>query len=437
VHAKEGLVIILTTLPSRFKFLDFMKGIALVFILWAHLGMWWQDGSWTSAHAFGVVFIFRPFGPSNFIFASIFGLLLSVETREKGGPGKAIPSRLLKRSVVFIGIGCILNLIGIAKDIFNPDVLFALSLLRVLLNCNIFTFLGIAQLVIYYGRKLHPAIQVILIAGIVSTYYLLAGAFTAECNLLRVEYRYGDLFLSDIASPVAILYFLLMFENSMAPLFPYIALVFIVNLVYRNLIKMLAVPRDSAQIEKAKAEMRRIAWISLLLSCTGVILGIMTSPGLINQMEYLNLVHADAFRVWNPAIGGYPLFLQSGNPGYILYSFGIVSLLVLGGTWLVDLSPRKRRLVDIIATFGSYSLTVFITHAIASFFPLEANFLAFSALYGLVTLLYVAAIYYWNKAARGKFSLEWLLGQFLAGSVIQRIKQRKAGNHGERGETKP
>lgn len=420
-------VVLLTTPPLRFKFLDFMKGIALIMILWVHLGLWWQDGSWTSAHAFALIFFMRPFGATNFIFVSIFGFLLSIEIREKDGQKKAFRTRMIKRSIIFLGIGCILNIINLASDIFDPAVFLAPKLLRLLLTCNIFTFLGLAQIVIYLGRKLSPAIQVILIAGIFASYYLLVNALTAECNTLGINYRYGDLYLSDIASPVAILYFLFMFENSMAPLVPYIAMVFIVNLVYRNLIKLLAIPTVSIEREKVKAEMRRVAWASILIACAGVILGIMSSPGAINQMEYLDLVHDDAFRIWNPSIGGYPLFLQACNPGHILYAFGLLSLLVLGGTWMIDLNPKKRVIVDIFATFGSYSLTVFITHSVASFFPLPLSFLAFSVLSGVVILLYVAGIWYWDKLLSGKLSLEWLLGQFLATDVIQRIKQRGNG----------
>nr|MDO8088903.1 heparan-alpha-glucosaminide N-acetyltransferase domain-containing protein [Candidatus Sigynarchaeum springense] len=417
------------TSPPRFKFLDFMKGLAIVLILWVHLALWWKDGTWISIRAFATIFFMRPFGPANFIFVSIFGFLLSAEIREKDGDKKAFQVRMIKRSLVFLGIGSILNLINLAGEVFNPAVPFAASLLRVLLTCNIFTFLGLAQMVIYVGRRLHPAIQVALAASIFATYYLVLNAFTAECRALGVDYTFGDLSLSQIASPVALLYFLLMFENSMSPLVPYIALVFIVNAVYRNLIKMLAVPAASIQLEKVKAEMRRIAVVSTLMTCTGIIMGITPSPGAINQMEYLDLVHADAFRVWDPTIGGFPLFLQPANPSYVLYSFGIVSLLELGGTWVVDLHPRKRAFVDFLATFGSYSLTVFITHAVAALFPLNAGFLAFMALYGAVALFYMGGIWYWDKKIHGKCSLEWLIKQFLAGDVIRRIKQFREGKH--------
>ncbi len=426
-------VLFMTAPQPRFKFIDFMKGIAIVLILWVHLGLWWEDGSWTSARAFATIFFIRPFGPANFIFASIFGVLLSAEMREKDGDNRAYQTRMMRRSIVFLGIGGILNLINLVTDVFNPAVPLAASLLRVLLTCNIFTFLGLAQMIIYVGRRLHPAIQVALIVGIFATYYLVVNAFTAECNALGVDYRHGDVFLSDIASPVALLYFLLMFENSMSPLVPYIALVFIVNLVYKNLIKLLAVPASSIQMEKVKAEMRRIAVVSVLMTFTGVIMGIMSSPGAINQMEYEDFINADPFRIWNPDIGGFPLFLQPANPGYVLYSFGIVSLLELGGTWIVDLNHRKSAFVDLFAIFGAYSLTVFITHAAAALFPFKVDILAFMALYGIVAFLYVAGIWYWDKKNRGKFSLEWLLKQFLAGDVIGRIKRRGEGKHEERG----
>ncbi|MEX2718985.1 MAG: hypothetical protein Q6353_022870 [Candidatus Sigynarchaeum springense] len=422
------------TSSLRFRFLDFMKGLALVLILWAHLALWWKDGSWISLRAFATIFFMRPFGPTNFIFASIFGFLLSAEFRETDAGKKTFQIRMVKRSVVFLGIGSILNIINLAGDFFNSSVPFAASLLRVLLTCNIFTFLGLAQLVIYVCRKFNPALQMILAAGIFVAYFLIVGAFTSECRALGVDYTHGDLYLSQIASYVALLYFLLMFENSMAPLVPYMSLVFIVNVVYGKLIKMLAVPAASIPLEKVKAEMRRIAIVSVLITCTGIVMGITMSPGAINQMEYMDLVHADAFRIWNPSIGGFPLFLQPANPSYVLYSFGIVSLLDLGGIWIFDLHPRKRDLVDFFATFGSYSLTVFITHAAASFLALNVGFLAFMALYGTVVLLYTGVIWYWDKKLHGKCSLEWFLRQFLAGDVIRRVRQFKDSKHDGGGE---
>ncbi|MBN2153770.1 MAG: DUF1624 domain-containing protein [Candidatus Lokiarchaeota archaeon] len=424
----------MTASPPRFKFLDFMKGLALLLILWAHLGLWWHDGSWTSIHTFMVIFFIRPFGPSNFIFASIFGLLLSVEMRENEGQQKMFRTRMVKRTAVFLVIGCILNLINISDDVFAPGALIAAGLLRVLLNCNIFTFLGIAQIAIYFARKINVAIQVALVALVFVSYYLVVNAFTAECNAIGVDYRLGDLFLSDISTPVAILYFLLMFENSMAPLVPYIALVFLVNIVYRGLIKLLAAPATPVQRDRIKAEMRRVAVASALISLAGVILGIMPSPGAINQVEYLNLINDDAYRIWNPGIGGFPLFLQPANPAYVLYSFGLVSLLVLGGTWLIDFTRRKWVHIDLIATFGSYSLTVFITHAVASFITIRIGLLAFSALIATIIVLYVAGIYFWHKRFRGRLSLEWFMRKFLATDFIQGIKARRGRKQEDQGD---
>jgi hypothetical protein len=55
-------------------------------------------------------------------------------------------------------------------------------------------------------------------------------------------------------------------------------------------------------------------------------------------------------------------------------------------------------------------------------------------IYGAIASIYVVGIHYWDKLAGGKFSLEWLLGQFLAGSVIERVKNGGGRNGADQGD---
>nr|MDO8111737.1 heparan-alpha-glucosaminide N-acetyltransferase domain-containing protein [Candidatus Sigynarchaeota archaeon] len=418
----------MTQIPTRFKSLDFMKGLALVFILFVHFGLWWGNDTWASLWAFSVIFCFRIFGPVNFIFTSIFGVILSLNLRQKKEPGKSELHRLLKRTFMFLVIGTIINTINLWREVVEPTVFAGFKVLRIVFTWNIFTFLAIAQVIIFFFRRLKKPVQVAITAGVFIFYYIAIPIFTGILDRRFIDYQHGDIFMVDVLTGSILVYFLLFFENSMAPFIPYIAVAFLVNIVYSDYLAMLAEP--DPDLGRIKRSMKRILVISFVAVGVGILMGFPLSPGFLNQVDYIRLTNNDAFRIWDPSLGGFPLFLHANNPAFIMFAFGIVSIIAITGIWKIDMVQRKSKLVDVLAVFGAYSLTAFITHSIASIFPLSLDLLPYLALIVPLIVVIVGIFYAWDKKLKGIFSLEWLLKWYMNNNVTALLKQQMAKNKG-------
>jgi len=419
-------------IPSRFKSLDFMKGLALVLILESHLGIWWGDGTWTSAWTLMELFI-RPLGPTNFIMISIFGMILSLNIRDKAAPGKSELPRLLKRSFVFIVIGTILTMIELTSEIANPSIFFGYKLARIFFTWNIFTYLGFVQIIIYFFRRLNVKIQIVCTLAVFIFFYITVPIVVQIFINRHVDYVTGNVDLSSGMTGTLFVYFTLFFENSMAPLIPYIATSFLVCIVYTKLLDICS----SKEIERSKlaAEFRAIKWKALVLIIAGIATGFMLSPGLIGQVEYQRLIEPFIIQVgsntyvsqlWDPVLGGYPLFLQQNNPSYILYSFGLVSMISMALLERIDIPGKNPAIIDVLARFGMYSLSVFLTHAIASYIPLSFGFLAFFGALAIVAAGYIVVLDIWDYKWKGKFTIEYWLKLFLSTDISVAIKKRRA-----------
>src|SRR5271157_3932858 len=419
-------------IPARFKSLDFMKGTALIMILEAHLGLWWTDHSWFSAWTLTTMII-RPFGPSNFILISIFGTILSLDIREKAMPGKSELPRLLKRTFIFLIIGTILNIIDLSGEIANPAVFFGYKIARIMLTWNIFTFLGVAQVIIFFFRRLNAKIQIAFTVGVFIFYYIMIPSFVQSFVALGIDYQNGTPDLTHGMTPILFIYFTLFFENAMATFVPYIAAAFLTCIIYKRLADICS--DKTAEKSKLMAEFRSIKWISVGLILAGILIGFPFSPGLMMQLEYQHLISpfiiqvgssSSTFQLWNPSWGGYPLFLQQNNPAFILYSFGLMSIVSVCMMERVDIPGKNPKIVDVISRFGVYSLSVFTTHAVASYLPLPLGYLQFLLAFAAVAIGYIIVFYVWDVKWNGKYTFEYWLKLFLATNISLTIKRKMA-----------
>ena len=409
----------------RFKSLDFLKGLGLIIILEAHLGLWYQSGTWHSSWAITQI-ITRPGGPANFILVSILGLLISFFLRQESVNKRHVILRVAKRSLIFLFIGSILNIINIWQDIVATDVFFVYKLLRVLFTCNIFTFLGWAQLITCAFKDLKKSIQIAFIVATFAFYYIALPFFIEVMDNRVLNYRMGDLYLYS-AMPTEIsgtlfVYFMMFFENSMAPFIPWVGLVFLVNAVYGEFARAI---RHQTQPSDLLGVLKRIQKYSLICIGVGVGMGFAFSPGLMNQVEYSWLVNdASAIRFWDPSLGGYPLFLHQNNPAYILFAFGLMSFFTSSLIMQIDIKQRWRtsRFIKTFSVFGKYSMTVFITHALASFIPLTLSFPEFLLVLALASTFYISIIYLWHEKFHGIGSLSWAMRIMLSGEIMKKIR---------------
>jgi hypothetical protein len=428
----------------RFKSLDFMKGFALIIIFEAHLGLFWGNGSWNSLWTLTQLII-RPFGPANFIIISIFGMLLSLDIRDRAGTSKNELGRLLKRSFIFIAIGCVINAIDLGTQLTDPTVFIGYKILRVLLNWNILSYLGVVQIVMYYFRRIKSKwIQLAAVAAVFAFDYIMVPIFVSAFQSAGLNYKFSDITLPMTqGAPYiigrVILYYSLFFENAMAPMIPWLAMSFLVSIVYSEFITLLASGDPSES--KLRAAIRKIKYYSVAIMVVGILSGFRLSPGWINQSEYYGLINPDIFRIWPPAWGGYPLFLQLDTSSYIMYSFGLMSLISIYFIDHIDLAEKgvwkQSRVINVLSRFGTFSLTVFLTHAIAAFIPLSLNYPQFLVALALFTAFYISVIYAWDKYGHGKYSVEWAIKLFMSTNLTARIKstRKKPGSSVESGMT--
>ncbi len=376
-----------------------MKGIGLVAVLFAHWSIWWTDHTWTSASTFVLLFV-RVIGIPNFILMSIIGLLLSLNGKETALGTREQFTRMLKRSLIFIAIGAINNLIYAWDALLTPSVPIAWRILFVLFSCNVLTFIGIAQIALFFFKRIHVALQLAIIIAIILAYYAFLPMILPIVNPDTV--LTAELLASR---PETIIYTFFFMENTMAPLIPSLAVPFLACVVYRGFASAIAT-RASTR-ERVLHELRIVQLVSAALMVLGIVLGFSLTAGIFSHGRYNELISDDATRLWFAP--GYPLFLHLTHPSYVLFSFGALSLMLTIAFELIDLDSRQGRVSNALSVFGKYSLTIYLLNPIAAFFPFPIGLGGFLVMYSIATSLTIAGTLVWEKRWAGRYSLEWLI----------------------------
>nr|MDO8088565.1 hypothetical protein [Candidatus Sigynarchaeum springense] len=376
-----------------------MKGIGLIAVLFAHWSIWWSDNTWISGSTFILLFV-RVVGIPNFVLMSIIGLLLSLDGKEKTLGAREQFVRMLKRSLIFIAIGAINNLIYAWEALQAPLVSIAWKILFVLFSCNVLTFIGIAQIALFFFKQIHVAFQLAIIGGIILANYAFLPVIlpiVPPDTILTAELL--------ISRPETIVYAFFFMENTMAPLVPSLVWPFLACVVYRGFASALATKASTR--ERVLNELRMVQIVSAVMIALGIVLGFNLTTGIFSHTRYNELVLNDATRLWFAP--GYPLFLHLTHPSYVLFSFGALSFMFTIAFELVDLNSVQGHVSNTLSLFGKYSLTVYLLNPIAAFFPFPINIWGFLILFPIATALTIAGTIAWEKRWAGKYSLEWLV----------------------------
>ncbi|MBD3188755.1 hypothetical protein GF325_18145 [Candidatus Bathyarchaeota archaeon] len=398
--------------PRRFLTLDLMKGIGLLFIFYAHLGLYWTNGTWESLWEFQHM-LYRPIGPANYTICSIIGLLFSLSKSEyifalKGKHPRNL-SRIIKRALIFTFIGSLINVTYVWPELFNPAYNPWYTVLRILCSWNIITFIGVAQLVVYFTRKLNVKVQMILAILPIVAYYVMAPIIIDSFGAYGYD-SYKDALITGapMNAPIMV-YFLFFYQNSMAPFFPWISIAIFTSIVYGHLMQSLATGR----IDNLRHAIRKVKYVSLAFLVAGIVLGIQFSYGTFETSGYGRLIADEAIRTWNPAWPGFPLFLHMNHPTNMIYSFGLMSLITMFLLERIDLGGRQPPWLKSIAVCGKYSLTIFVTHGVTWLVPLSLGFFLFLPVFTVVTISVLLLVYYWDKKHKGMGSIEWATRRLL------------------------
>ena len=391
-----------------------MKGVGLTIVLVVHWSLWWTNGTWDSLRAL-INLVFRPIGVPNFITMSMIGLLLSFKAKEHVLGHREQLMRVLKRSFIFLVLGAINNIIYLGHNLQNEAIPIGGRIIYVIFSSNVLTFIGIAQIIMFYFKRLHFAAQVIAVVAIFAIYYLLIPSITTAVNKefpIPVE--------KLTSSPIMIVYALFFFDNTMAPFIPYLAIPFLTCIVFSRLSTALArKPIDKLELQ---TEARKVLLGSLIILVAGIVLGLQFTTGIYNELLFQQLVTRDTTHVWT--LQGYPMFLYVYHPSFILFSFGLNSFLTIVCFEIVDLHRHTNRGISIMATFGTYSLMTYLLNPIAVFFPIPLDHVGFIGLYTVFTLLFIAIFNTWDKKWQGKFTADWLVRKFSDTNITALLASR-------------
>lgn len=392
---------------GRLKALDFMKGLGLVIVLLAHWSMWWTDHTWTSASAFALLFT-RFLGIPNFTLMSIIGLMLSLKGKEETCGAREQFTRVLKRAAIFLFIGSINNIIYAWDALQVPVVPIGWKILFVLFSCNVLTFIGIAQIALVFFKRLHVAFQVVTITAIILAYYAFLPVITP---IITPNTEQTVELLAS--TPATIVYTFFFMENTMAPLIPSLAVPFLASVVYARF--STAISAKPFTMERVLHELRFVRLVSITIMVLGITIGATLTTGIFSYARYTELVLPDATRLWTAP--GYPLFFHLTHPSYVLFSFGALSLLLTLAFEAIDIKARRGRVVERLAVFGKYSLTIYLLNPIAIFFPIPLNMFGFIALWTMATSLSIAGTWIWETRWEGKYSVDWFIRKIASTNI--------------------
>ncbi|MHA1847438.1 MAG: hypothetical protein ACTSXU_07325 [Promethearchaeota archaeon] len=402
--------------PARLKSLDVLKGVGIFVFIFVHFGMFFNDDSWLSLREL-LFILLRPAGPANYIICSLIGVLLSIRTVKNADKQEKNLLKIAKRFLFFLILGSMINMVNFRNVLLNPDIWILYKIFQILFTWNMLTFIGFAQVIIYIIRDLSFISNIILLIAAIGVYHVLIPVFINSFNLHDFNYKVDELTMIKGVDLPVFMYFVFFFQNSHAPFFPWVEIIFLVNMTYKRFSRILKSP--GASIENILREIQRIQVLSLVFLFSGMLFGLEINEGILNINEYLVLTRKDSWHAWNEDWNGYPVFLQFNSPMNVLYSFGLLSFFTITVMKYIDFKKRKIPGVDTLSSLGKYSLTIFISHAAIALLPIKLEFFSFLFFYAGFMVVLSMAIRVWDEDHHGIGGLEWIASKFIKSPWIQ------------------
>ena len=378
---------------GRIESIDFIKGFAIIFIIFAHYAAIWLNEDWF--FVYGLAFMFLDIlGPSLFIFLSALSVVFTVKRKKGKMPDKLIRNRVFSRGLIIMVIGMLINL-----SVTNYD--FPLNLW----GWNILFFMGFSQIFSYYSLKLAKMPRALI------------GIFIIFLTPIIRAFLYNG---KDTNLIVGVFHFIITSANPSVTLLPWLSICFISTIFGEYLYE--AMNEKSENTYKGLFRIF-ITW-GIALIIVGVIMGYtLQTLNSMNQSEY---GHLDLLRIANEAgflLSGMPDFLIRGTASNMLYNLGAALTIIAIAFYFIDLKGKSNNIVRMFKYYGKISLSLFMVHFI--FMPLYAGQLNIF-LFVVICITNVGLLgflmYIWIEYGRGIGSPEWLMVQ------IGRIGQKTGEN---------
>lgn len=381
----------------RIASIDFVKGLAMAFIVLAHAALAWFDNDWR--YIYGLVFSFLDIlGPSLFVFLSALSVIFSIKRKKKSVSDKMIRNRIITRGIVIIIIGILFNPMSLYTS--NVNVGFPLNLW----GWNFLVFIGFSQIFSFYVLKIGKIPRVVI--GVII--------------IVISPYIRDFLFINKDLNPgIWILHFLITSPLPQVPFLPWVAVCFISTLfgeyLYDAMIK---------GTKKAYYQLFRIFLGSgVVLVITGLILGWgRQTPATLEVSEYL---HLDLLRIANLQdyyhFDGMPDFMIRSTMANMFYNLGAALLIIAVSFYFIDIKRHENDVTKMVIFYGKTSLSLFLIQYL--FLPLYIG--QFSIIfYPIVWVAYCGFLgllmYVWYKFFDGVGSPEWLMTKL--GQMGQKTK---------------
>ena len=381
----------------RIASIDFVKGLAMAFIVLAHAALAWFDNDWR--YIYGLVFSFLDIlGPSLFVFLSALSVIFSIKRKKKSVSDKMIRNRIITRGIVIIIIGILFNPMSLYTS--NVSVGFPLNLW----GWNFLVFIGFSQIFSYYVLKIGkiPRVVIGVIIIVISPYIR---------DFLFVN--------KDLNPGIWILHFLITSPLPQVPFLPWVAVCFISTLFGEYLY--------DAMIKGTKEAYYQLFRIFLGSGAVLVIIGLILgwgrqTPATLEVSEYL---HLDLLRIANLQdyyhFDGMPDFMIRSTMSNMFYNLGAALLIIAVSFYFIDIKRHENDITKMVIFYGKTSLSLFLIQYL--FLPLYIG--QFSIIfYPIVWVAYCGFLgllmYVWYKFFDGVGSPEWLMTKL--GQMGQKTK---------------
>ncbi len=385
--------------PKRIASIDFVKGLAMVFIILAHAAFAWLDAEWR--HAYGLVFAFLDIlGPSLFVFLSALSVVFSIKRKKKTTSHKAIRSRILTRGLVIMIIGVIFNPMSLITS-GEGSVAFPLNLW----GWNILMFVGFAQILSYYALKFSKVAR-----GIIGIIIIFISPFLRE---LLYTFKVAPVGEWNFLSIVDILHFIITSPLPQVPLLPYLSICFLSTLFGEMLYDAMNGPKGAYN----KLYKNFLRW-GIFLVVVGLIMGFRLLPEAATQTDFwkTEYIHVQLLRIANQQnyihYPGILDFMIRGTSSNMIYNLGAALLLIAVSFYYLDIKKKSNNVIKMVIFYGTSSLSLFLIQYMflplyLGQFPITFFFFPVAGYAGFLGFL----MYLWIRYFKGVGTPEWIMTQ--------------------------
>ncbi|MFX0082027.1 MAG: heparan-alpha-glucosaminide N-acetyltransferase domain-containing protein [Candidatus Hodarchaeota archaeon] len=388
-HMKEDISVeelIDYSSTRRIASIDFVKGLAMAFIILAHSALAWFDDDWR--YIYGLVFSFLDIlGPSLFVFLSALSVIFSIKRKKKKVSEKLIRNRIITRGIVIVIIGILFNPMSLFTS--GEKISFPLNLW----GWNFLVFIGFSQIFSYYVLKIKQIPR-----AAIGVFIIIISPF-----IRQVIFE-----IKDVNPGFWLLHFLITSPLPQVPFLPWLAVCFISTIFGEFLYDAMIKGTKEAYIHL----FRVFSAYGIVLVLTGLILGWgRQTPATMKVSEYL---HLDLLRIANEQdyyqFAGMPDFMIRSTMSNMFYNLGAALLIIAVSFYFIDIKRKENDVIKMVIFYGKTSLSLFLIQYL--FLPLyigQFSIIFFPLMWigycGFLGLL----MYVWYKYFNGVGSPEWLM----------------------------